>query len=256
MAMRQARRIAQDIAEANTLPNIRVSCMHERMDLLLAHIGLEDPRGGTLVRMPLMIQLERDYPLSAPNVGFPVHFDYDMGATDHIQEGDLAGCMVLCLNITGNFNTPYYGLQPKKASVHSGTGTRWRAKSRRSPRRRWEPTAAAGGAFGGAGGRARRLRPCPDHPGPSVARFSRARGPRAPRGLAWPRSAAGARCSRSASARRAGASGEGGCAGYAGPRDTRPTSSAKRGAPPASRARPAPLPSRARSRTLCMRRNR
>ena len=55
------------------------------------------------MRMPLMIQLERDYPLSAPNVGFPVHFDYDMGATDHIQEGDLAGCMVLCLNITGNF---------------------------------------------------------------------------------------------------------------------------------------------------------
>ena len=142
---------------------------------------------------------------------------------------------------------PYYGLQPKKASVHSGTGTRWRAKSRRSPRRRWEPTAAAGGAFGGAGGRARRLRPCPDHPGPSVARFSRARGPRAPRGLAWPRSAAGARCSRSASARRAGASGEGGCAGYAGPRDTRPMSSAKRGAPPASRARPAP-------RNVCPRR--
>eukprot|EP00802_Teleaulax_amphioxeia_P006490 Tamp_06494.p1 GENE.Tamp_06494~~Tamp_06494.p1 ORF type:complete len:699 (+),score=122.88 Tamp_06494:183-2099(+) len=103
MAMRQARRIAQDIAEANTLPKIRVSCMHERMDLLFAHIGLEDPRGCSLLRMPLLIQLNPDYPLSAPNVGFPVHFDYDMGATDHIKEGDLAGCLALCLNITGNF---------------------------------------------------------------------------------------------------------------------------------------------------------
>lgn len=66
MAMRQARRIAQDIAEANTLPKIRVSCMHERMDLLFAHIGLEDPRGCSLLRMPLLIQLNPDYPCQHP----------------------------------------------------------------------------------------------------------------------------------------------------------------------------------------------
>ena len=99
----------------------------------------------------------------------------------------------------------------------------------------------------GRGGGVERPRPLPDRLGPLVARFPRARGSRAPRGLAWPLSAEGPRCSRSASARRAGASDEGGCAGYAGPRDTRPTSSAKRGAPPASRARPAP-------RNVCPRR--
>ena len=44
MAMRQARRIAQDIAEANTLPNIRVSCMHERMTSSL-------PTSGSKIRV-------------------------------------------------------------------------------------------------------------------------------------------------------------------------------------------------------------
>ena len=39
---------------------------------------------------------------------------------------------------------------------------------------------AGWGRVWGRGRGARRLRPCPDHPGPSVARFSRARGPRAP----------------------------------------------------------------------------
>jgi hypothetical protein len=48
--------------------------------------------------------------------------------------------------------TPYYGLQPKKASVHSGLWNRERAKSRRSPRRRWEPTAAAGARLGARAG--------------------------------------------------------------------------------------------------------
>lgn len=36
-------------------------------------------------------------------MGFPVHFPYDMGATDTIHEGDLAGTMGVCLNITGNY---------------------------------------------------------------------------------------------------------------------------------------------------------
>jgi hypothetical protein len=31
--------------------------------------------------MPCIIHLESDYPVSPPNVGFPVHFDYAMGAS-------------------------------------------------------------------------------------------------------------------------------------------------------------------------------
>mmetsp|Transcript_39576 Transcript_39576/g.59875 ORF Transcript_39576/g.59875 Transcript_39576/m.59875 type:complete len:544 (-) Transcript_39576:149-1780(-) len=100
-SMRQARRIARDIQEANKLPNIGICCKDDRMDLLFGHIGFESH--GQLLRMPVLVQLEKDYPLSPPNVGFPVHFQYHMGATESVRSGDLAGTMSICLDITGNF---------------------------------------------------------------------------------------------------------------------------------------------------------
>ena len=100
--MQNQRRIASDLREASTrLPGVGICSINGRLDLFLANITC-DARDGPIL-MPCIVHLESDYPVSPPNVGFPVHFDYGMGASYTKSDGPLEGCQVLCLNITGNF---------------------------------------------------------------------------------------------------------------------------------------------------------
>jgi ubiquitin-protein ligase len=100
--MQNQRRIQHDIKTAATsLPGIGLSTKDSRVDLLFANITI-DVSPEPIV-MPCFIHLEKDYPISPPNVGFPVHYDYRMGASHTTQKAPLQGCQVLCLNITGNF---------------------------------------------------------------------------------------------------------------------------------------------------------
>ena len=100
--MQNQRRIAADVREASlSLPGIGICAKDGRLDLLFANISFV--AGEHTFIMPCLIHLESDYPLSPPNVGFPVHFPYHMGASYTKTDGPLSQCLVLCLNITGNF---------------------------------------------------------------------------------------------------------------------------------------------------------
>ena len=101
VTMQNKRRIMADLKETASLPGIAVCPKDGRLDLLFSTITF--PLDGSSLIMPCLIHLETDYPCSPPNVGFPVHFDYSMGASFVESCGPLAQCMVLCLNITGNF---------------------------------------------------------------------------------------------------------------------------------------------------------
>ena len=100
--MQNQRRINRDLQDASSsLQGIGISTKDGRLDLLFANIcfDLQDP---SLV-IPCLVHLEPDYPVSPPNVGFPVDFPYHMGASYTKTDGPLKDCQVLCLNITGNF---------------------------------------------------------------------------------------------------------------------------------------------------------
>ena len=55
--MRQARRIQADIEEANKLPDTKICCKDERMDLLFADVGFVAGSKQEHLRMPLLIQV-------------------------------------------------------------------------------------------------------------------------------------------------------------------------------------------------------
>lgn len=62
---------------------------------------------GVALQCPIhfLIQLKDDYPSSAPDLGFPVHFPFRQGATMNISAaGPLKGMMAVCLNLVGNFS--------------------------------------------------------------------------------------------------------------------------------------------------------
>lgn len=100
--MQNQRRIEKDIKTASSsLPGIGLATKDSRIDLLFANISCEISPEPII--LPCLIHLEKDYPISPPNVGFPVHFNYHMGASYTSDKEPLKGCQVLCLNITGNF---------------------------------------------------------------------------------------------------------------------------------------------------------
>ena len=100
--MQNVRRIASDVRDASlSLPGIGICSKDGRLDLYFANISFA--AGEDTFVMPCLIHLESDYPLSPPNVGFPVPFDYHQGVSYTASDGPLRGCAVLCLNITGNF---------------------------------------------------------------------------------------------------------------------------------------------------------
>ncbi|MEY4227790.1 MAG: hypothetical protein RLZ84_382 [Actinomycetota bacterium] len=60
------------------------------MDFLFANITCDvSPQ---LIVIPCFVHLENDYPISPPNVGFPIHFDYHMGASYTTDKVPLQGC--------------------------------------------------------------------------------------------------------------------------------------------------------------------
>jgi len=67
------------------------------VELSVTHIGT------VMVPLHFLIDFPRDYPQSAPSIGFSLEFPYRGGAEYVMQDGRLKGKKVICLDILGNF---------------------------------------------------------------------------------------------------------------------------------------------------------
>ena len=54
--------------------------------------------------IPMVVLFPNNYPLKAPDVGFPIDFGYNEGASYVKSDGPLKGMIVICLDILGNFS--------------------------------------------------------------------------------------------------------------------------------------------------------
>jgi len=80
-------------------------------EMEITHIGL------VTVPLHFLIDFPRDYPSSAPNIGFSFEFEYRSGASYTQQSGRLSGKKVICLDVLGNFGNVH---TEWKKSVGSG----------------------------------------------------------------------------------------------------------------------------------------
>jgi ubiquitin-protein ligase len=55
------------------------------------------------IHIPMVVIFDQSYPLKAPDVGFPIDFGYNIGASYVKSDGPLTGMLVICLDILGNF---------------------------------------------------------------------------------------------------------------------------------------------------------
>ena len=91
----------KDVKTANdSLPDIGVCSKDGRLDLLFANISFDVGVRSPAV-MPCLIHLEDDYPMSAPNVGFPVPILVDMHLVGSLR-GSSAFGIGCTLSIGGN----------------------------------------------------------------------------------------------------------------------------------------------------------
>jgi len=73
--------------------------------------------GCVTVPLHFLIDFPRDYPQSAPNIGFSFEFEYRGGAQHVMPNGRLKGKKVICLDVLGNFGNYH---REWKDSVGSG----------------------------------------------------------------------------------------------------------------------------------------
>jgi len=103
------KRLVKEHRELISSPILGVSACPNEDDMLCWHANIALPLTpfGT-VPMHIVIMFTPDYPASAPNAGFAVHFPYNMGASyigSSERDGKyLSGCQIICLDILGNFS--------------------------------------------------------------------------------------------------------------------------------------------------------
>uniref|UniRef100_A0A0G4HZ54 UBC core domain-containing protein n=1 Tax=Chromera velia CCMP2878 TaxID=1169474 RepID=A0A0G4HZ54_9ALVE len=91
---------------ANPIMNTGAKPSDKDLTLWYCVIRGELPRGSEArtLDMPLLVEFGPEYPVKAPKVGFPVHFQYTGGAQYTItDEGPLKNSMAVCLDLLGNF---------------------------------------------------------------------------------------------------------------------------------------------------------
>merc|ERR1711976_1097174 len=103
-------RIKKDLQNLKKEPVVNAGAQPRDSDITLwdaaISVKLHDDARRKLVKVPLHfnIHFPKDYPQSAPNIGFSYKFKYNLGASYTQQKpGPLNGKYVLCLDILGNF---------------------------------------------------------------------------------------------------------------------------------------------------------
>jgi len=105
--MAAVKRLMKDLKQLQDTPLPGAAAEPLESDMFTWHGNILVPLtiSDTLVEAPLhlVMTFPRDYPASPPNAGFCTQFPYRMGANYVESSGPLAGKMVVCLDILGNF---------------------------------------------------------------------------------------------------------------------------------------------------------
>lgn len=121
--MAAMKRIMKDYKdyEKNPLNGVYLQTSDENFARCTVWFEIEDAAAGRKAWLPMVVIFPQDYPNTAPSCGFPIDFGYTMGASYVKRDGELAGMMVVCLDLVANFDEVHPEFIERKGSGWSSS---------------------------------------------------------------------------------------------------------------------------------------